>query len=183
MDQTFIDTDANPRVSVTVSQAMLDPNDRNCGPGGDGDAENPLCARLVLTGHLEQLPDGEKYQTVKKWFNERHPAIQHWPEDHGWMIVQLVMHDAWFINFFGGATVLDNDTFAKVELSLQPMSHHQSFNGDATVMESSATMIAAVLLLVAGIVMGWFGSHWCGERVEYAKIVEQRMALQDTELS
>lgn len=45
LDQTMTDVDKNPLVSLSVSQAMYDPD-------GPWDPEDPRCARLTLTGTL-----------------------------------------------------------------------------------------------------------------------------------
>ena len=94
-----------------------------CSLGPSGDPENPMCARLTLTGKLVALDDdSEEHEFAKKAFFERHPAMANWPQGHGWVIAKIVIQDIWLIDFFGGATVLDpKDYFAA------------SFSGDDTI--------------------------------------------------
>lgn len=75
--------------------------------GIGGDPENPVCARLTLTGRLEPLDaTTDLYARIQAAFFQRHPSMANWPPNHQWAIVQLVVHDVWLIDYFGGATVL-----------------------------------------------------------------------------
>lgn len=129
-----------------------------------------MCARLVLTGQLHELSHSDDtFHKVKEWFQERHPAIQRWPADHEWTIVELHLHDAWFINNFGGATVLDPETFEGIVLDLEPTSRPVRTDPTGSMGFLAVSMI---LSLMAGSLLGVFGSHWFHESVQYAKIVE-----------
>lgn len=119
MDQSFADTKSNEMISLTLSESALPsvcPNEAldSCSLGPTGDPENPMCARLTLTGKLVALDDdSEEHEFAQNAFFERHPAMANWPQGHGWVIAKIVIQDIWLIDFFGGATVLDpKDYFA-----------------------------------------------------------------------
>merc|ERR1711933_388993 len=106
-------------VSLTLSESSLPsvcPNEAldSCSLGPTGDPENPMCARLTLTGKLVALDnDSEEHELAQNAFFERHPAMANWPKGHGWVIAKIEIQDIWLIDFFGGATVLDpKDYFA-----------------------------------------------------------------------
>jgi hypothetical protein len=114
MDQSFSDTKSNDSVSLTLSESSLS----SVCPNGDidscmlntafGDPENPMCARLTITGKLVALDDdSEEHKFAKNAFFERHPSMKAWPTEHGWVIAKIEIEDLWLIDFFGGATVLD----------------------------------------------------------------------------
>ena len=87
-----------------------------CTLGGSGDPENPMCARLTLTGKLVALEDdSEEHDFAEKAFFERHPAMKSWPKGHGFLIAKIEIQDIWLIDFFGGATVLDPKDYFAVE--------------------------------------------------------------------
>ena len=77
-----------------------------------GDPENPVCARLTLTGTLAEVPtDSTEFVTIRANLLERHPQMNDWPTDHDWVIVKLVLQHIWLIDYYGGATVLDPTTY------------------------------------------------------------------------
>ncbi len=87
---------------------MLD----SCALGPSGDPENPMCARLTLTGKFVALEDdSEEYEFAKNAFFERHPSMAYWPTGHAWLIAKIVIQDVWLIDFFGGATILDPEDY------------------------------------------------------------------------
>lgn len=125
LDQSFQDIRENPSVSLTLSEASL-PSvcggkaSKSCSITGSnlGDPENPVCARLTLTGTLEQVPfESEEYAMAQQAFFERHPQMEYWPQDHHWIIAKLEIADIWLINYFGGAKILPVDAYygAKLE--------------------------------------------------------------------
>jgi len=113
MDQTFADTKSNEMVSLTLSESSLSsvcPNDaiKSCQLGSKfGDPENPMCARVTLTGKLVVLDeDSEEHELAENAFFERHASMKYWPKGHGWVIAKIDIQDIWLIDFFGGATIL-----------------------------------------------------------------------------
>mmetsp|Transcript_15319 Transcript_15319/g.35314 ORF Transcript_15319/g.35314 Transcript_15319/m.35314 type:complete len:234 (+) Transcript_15319:584-1285(+) len=124
MDQSFADAKRNDMISLALSEASLPsvcPNEAidSCMLGTKyGDPENPICARLTLTGRFMPLEDGsEEYDFAKQAFFERHPSMQSWPEGHGWSIAKMDIQDIWLIDYFGGATVLEPKEYFAAGLS------------------------------------------------------------------
>jgi hypothetical protein len=119
MDQSFIDSTYNQMVSLTLSEASLSSvcNDRNglaaCTLGTKyGDPENPVCARLTLTGMLVVLQeDSEEYAFAQGALFERHSTMQAWPRDHNWIIAKIDIRDVWLIDYFGGASIIDTASY------------------------------------------------------------------------
>ena len=75
-------------------------------------AENPVCARLTLTGSFVALEEGsEEYDFAKTAMFERHSTMEGWPSDHEWVLAKIDIQDVWLIDFFGGATILSPDEY------------------------------------------------------------------------
>jgi hypothetical protein len=130
MDQTFKDTINNNMVSLTLSESSLSSvcsQERHgfvdscmIGTKYGGDPENPVCARLTLTGKLIPLmeknrtgddnndnDDYAEYEFAKNALFDRHPSMVDWPVGHRWVIAKIDIQDIWLIDYFGGATILD----------------------------------------------------------------------------
>jgi hypothetical protein len=137
MDQTFRDMKSNPSASLTLTEASLA---SVCGGGTRGglpacsiswhhgrygDPESPICARLTLTGTLAIVDPSadqkEEHDAALGALYERHPQMSKWPTDHDWVVAKLIIHDVWFIDYFGGATVLSLDDFFAVDLFASKM--------------------------------------------------------------
>lgn len=123
MDQSFADTLNNDNVALTLSESSFssvcgnkaEASIGSCQLGTNfGDPENPMCARLTLTGKLVVLDGGsDEFKTARAAFFERHPSMKSWPSGHGWVVAKIDIEDIWLIDYFGGATVLDpKDYFA-----------------------------------------------------------------------
>lgn len=127
MDQSFADSVSNNAVSFSLSEASIPSvcaasqtplNSCTISPSGYGDPENPVCARLVLSGMLEVLtPGGDEYKQAQSALFLRHPSMAAWPSDHEWIIAKLKIDDIWLIDYFGGASILDIDAYYSVDLS------------------------------------------------------------------
>jgi hypothetical protein len=124
MDQTFVDFQKNAAVSMSLSEASLS---SVCGGealesckisnSGFGDPENPVCARLVLSGVLVVLSkDDAEYKFAKSAIFKRHASMEEWPENHDWVVAKIDVQDIWLIDFFGGASILNVDAYKKVDL-------------------------------------------------------------------
>jgi len=115
MDASFSDTKTNNRVSLSLSESALGsvcPEQEavgSCTLGSEfGDPENPMCARLTLTGTMVVLDEAsDEYVFAKDAFFERHTSMKNWPTEHGWIIGKIDIQDVWLIDFFGGATIMD----------------------------------------------------------------------------
>merc|ERR1712176_1204662 len=105
-DQSFADTKSNEMISLSLSESALSsvcPNNEaleSCMLGTEfGDPENPMCARLTLTGKLVVLEeDSDEFRFAKDAFFERHVSMQSWPTEHGWIIGKIVIEDIWLID-------------------------------------------------------------------------------------
>lgn len=124
MDQSFTDSVENPMISFSLSEASLSSVCTNregleaCRLGTKyGDPENPVCARLTLTGTLVELDkDSEEYQFAEDALFERHSTMKKWPNGHEWVIAKIDIEDIWLIDWFGGATILTPDEYFAVDL-------------------------------------------------------------------
>ena len=124
LDQTFVDSQYNKAVSLSLSEASLP---SVCGGkslpsctisrSSHGDPENPICARLVLSGFIVVLSkEDEEYDFAKQAIFHRHSSMEEWPEDHNWVVAKIDVQDIWLIDFFGGAAVLNIDAYKAVNL-------------------------------------------------------------------
>jgi hypothetical protein len=128
MDQSFIDSTYNQMVSLTLSEASLSSVCTNkdglaaCTLGTKyGDPENPVCARLTLTGLLVVLEeDSEEYTFAQGALFERHSTMEGWPRDHNWVIAKIDIRDIWLIDFFGGASIVEPASY----FAAAPATHH-----------------------------------------------------------
>ena len=142
MDQSYQDMRLNPTASLALTEASVVSScttgaaDANLiqactirsssgtasgNPSGNavhvgGDPENPVCARLTLTGTLQVVEDPAEFASIQAALFQRHPQMQQWPIDHHWTIVKLVVQDVWLIDYFGGATVLTPEQYYGVTL-------------------------------------------------------------------
>eukprot|EP00526_Cylindrotheca_closterium_P019856 CAMPEP_0113644594 /NCGR_PEP_ID=MMETSP0017_2-20120614/23472_1 /TAXON_ID=2856 /ORGANISM="Cylindrotheca closterium" /LENGTH=231 /DNA_ID=CAMNT_0000556217 /DNA_START=15 /DNA_END=710 /DNA_ORIENTATION=- /assembly_acc=CAM_ASM_000147 len=119
MDQSYTDSLTHETVSLTLSEASLSSvcTERDaftsCTLGTKyGDPENPVCARLTLTGKFIALTEGtEEYNFAKEAIFERHPTMEDWPDNHEWVIAKIDIEDVWLIDFFGGASILTPEEY------------------------------------------------------------------------
>ena len=120
LDQSAVDATVNPRVSFTLTEAFLPATCRTftepaaCSTVSQGDPENPVCARLVLSGNwvvLDPLANKDEYTMARDGLWQRHPVMADWPADHDWQIVRLDVDDLWFLDFYGGAYQLNVDEY------------------------------------------------------------------------
>lgn len=168
MDQSFKDLCMDDAASFTLSEASLP---FTCGgvnldgckiSAMGGDPENPLCARLTMTGKLVEIEEGsEEFKKVQSWLFQRHPAMASWPANHGWVIGKLVVDDIWFIDYFGGAVIMNVDDYFEAELdttkysSLAVAGTQESFKSIATTDHNAmAYGLACVALFGAGVLLG-----------------------------
>lgn len=119
LDQSFLDSMKHATVSLSLTEAAVssvctarDGLDA-CTLGTKyGDPESPVCARLTLTGEFVVLSnDSEEIEFARAAMFERHAAMEHWPENHNWVIAKLDITDVWLIDFFGGASILSPEEY------------------------------------------------------------------------
>lgn len=140
-DQSFQDMKQNPQASFTLSEASFNsvciakssststnktsgaplkacaihaPTSHHHHSSHSGDPENPVCARLTLTGTLTPVHNTTlEFATIQAAMFVRHATMRDWPQDHGWTIVKLQIEDVWLIDYFGGASIIKvKDYFA-----------------------------------------------------------------------
>ena len=124
LDQTYIDMQSNPKASFSLTEASLSSvcsvqhGLKSCSTNGKyGDPENPMCARLTLTGTLVQVPAAsEEFEMAQTALFQRHPSMATWPANHKWIILKLDIDDIWFIDYFGGATIMSVDEYFSTQL-------------------------------------------------------------------
>ncbi|KAL7568417.1 hypothetical protein ACA910_012135 [Epithemia clementina (nom. ined.)] len=125
-DQSFMDAQKNPSASLTLSEASLPSLCTGTHPikacasyTGRGDPENPVCARLNLTGKLVEVKQEEnpaEYEMAQAALFQRHPVMPDWPENHHWIVAKLEIEDIWFIDYFGGPSILPVEEYLAVDL-------------------------------------------------------------------
>lgn len=100
----------HPRGSLALSEAS-DPGKplSTCKIGGVlGDPEDPLCARLVLSGNVTRVANGtEEESKAKEALFERHPAFKNYPQDHHFFVAKLDIDGIWIVDIFGSAAIID----------------------------------------------------------------------------
>ena len=109
LDSSAVDLKVNSRMTMALSEATLGGTDaavKACTIGqGFGDAENPPCARLVISGDFVRLAaNTTEAQSAKAALFDRHPSFANFPSDHGFFVGKLDIDAIWFIDIYGGAT-------------------------------------------------------------------------------
>ena len=124
LDQSAKDAAVHPRVSLTLTEAFLPATCREFAPSAacattpQGEPENPVCARLVISGEWQSVdPSTNDFVWAQSALFERHPVMASWPSDHDWQIVKLRINDLWFLDYFGGAYQLDVEDYLRYPLS------------------------------------------------------------------
>jgi Pyridoxamine 5'-phosphate oxidase len=131
MDQSFQDSLVNTHASLTLSEASLSSacmdstgdsssssmmKRQACQIGVKyGDPENPVCARLTLTGNLVEVTDPAEKKWALHAIFQRHESMTDWPKGHNWVVGKLVVSDGWLIDYFGGASILDLEAYFKAD--------------------------------------------------------------------
>ena len=116
LDSSVKDLQANPKFSLTLSAAQGQSAPAACAPeSGRGDPENPPCARLALTGDFVDVTGGPEFNTAVAALNATHPTLNSWGcfqaggsgGSHGFFLAKMAVKQAWLINMYGGAAVVD----------------------------------------------------------------------------
>jgi hypothetical protein len=106
----------NTRATLALSQASYPGKVLgNCAIGGFlGDPENPLCARLVLSGAASKVAAGSDEETkAKAALFERHPSFSQYPSGHDFFVAKLAIDGLWLIDIFGGAAIIKPSDYFK----------------------------------------------------------------------
>jgi len=111
MDVSAKDIADNPSVTLVVSEAQSD----LCRKSGL-DPESPVCARVMLTGHIEKLRDGDEIVRARHLLFARHPAMASWPKAHRWFFSKLNIKRIQLLDFYGGITNVPLKDYFDAEL-------------------------------------------------------------------
>lgn len=111
LDQSMQDIEANNQVSLALSEVMTG----TCQEAGR-DPEDPMCARLTLSGTFDKVTDAEEEESALASLFQRHPAMSTWPEGHGFFVGKLSISDIWLIDEYGGASQVDVSDYNQVEM-------------------------------------------------------------------
>lgn len=65
---------------------------------------------------LDEEIDKKEYNFAKQGLFERHSTMESWPSNHEWIIAKIEIDDIWLIDFFGGAAIIDPETYFNVSL-------------------------------------------------------------------
>jgi len=98
-----------PRATLALSQASYpDKILGNCKIGGFlGDPENPLCARMVISGVVSKVALGSDEETkAKAALFARHPSFKDYPTGHSFYVAKFDIDGIWLIDIFGGAAII-----------------------------------------------------------------------------
>ena len=81
------------------------------------DEQDPRCAHLILTGTVVKIEDGsEEGKLAREALFSRHPAMEFWPEDHGWFFCKLDIENILLLNYFGGAVNVPVDDYFAAQI-------------------------------------------------------------------
>jgi hypothetical protein len=94
MDETARDLEAEPRATLTVSEASI------LGRCMLTDPEDPTCAKLSLHGKVVLAPDQPAARHV---LVQKHPAMRTWPAGHGFKVYVMQIADVFVLSNYGGA--------------------------------------------------------------------------------
>ncbi|GBG83219.1 hypothetical protein CBR_g36833 [Chara braunii] len=95
MDFTLQDVKADPRCSLTVTEASL-----KYGHCRGIDVEDPVCVRVVLSGKLAKVGDEEVTFAEDALFH-KHPEMRWWPKAHNFSTYKLAVENIFLLDFFG----------------------------------------------------------------------------------
>lgn len=110
LDASIIDLQVSSRMTLALSEATLGGTSsevKACtiASSGFGDAENPPCARLVISGNFVRLDANSTESTsALAALTDRHPSFANFPSGHDFFVGKLEMDAIWFIDMYGGAT-------------------------------------------------------------------------------
>jgi len=100
MDISSIDLEKNPKASIALSLAQTGYCSEH-----NMDAQDPVCAHMILTGKIVKLEKGSNEEAyAKEALFSRHPAMIYWPADHGFYFTKLDIENIVLLDFYGGAS-------------------------------------------------------------------------------
>jgi len=113
MDISSKDLMKNPRASMALSLAQTGYcADHNM------DAQDPVCAHMILSGEIVRLEKGSEEEALaKEAMFSRHPAMIYWPEDHGFYFTKLEIESIVLLDYYGGASQVSVDEYFRAVLN------------------------------------------------------------------
>jgi len=100
MDISSKDLMQNPRASIALSLAQTGYCSEH-----NMDAQDPLCAHMIMSGRIVQLEkDSGEEAVAREALFSRHPAMIFWPADHGFYFTKLEIESIVLLDFYGGAS-------------------------------------------------------------------------------
>jgi hypothetical protein len=127
LDATMIDiflgnasAKPNPKASLALSEASLGgtkESQKLCEIGQPlGDAETPLCARLVLSGTIVKLaPNSTEEKKARASLFARHPSFANYPPGHDFFTAKMEVEKVWLLDIFRGAADISPKEYFAVE--------------------------------------------------------------------
>ncbi|XP_066977474.1 protein CREG1 [Macrobrachium rosenbergii] len=111
MDLTSHDLQNDSRASLSMTEAQSDYCHKN-----NYDPESPLCARILITGHIVKVEEGSAEEAfAKNALFSRHPEMSEWPQGHEWFFAKMSINHIYVLDYFGGAAVVDVKEYFEAE--------------------------------------------------------------------
>ncbi|KAF4030026.1 Pyridoxamine 5'-phosphate oxidase [Phytophthora infestans] len=109
MDASGSDLSVNSTASVAISMAQE--GEHAC----KMDVEDPTCWKITLTGKVVPVPADQRHYAEKVLFS-KHPQMEHWPENHGFLPYVLDIENIILLDFYGGAKHVPVREYYQVKL-------------------------------------------------------------------
>lgn len=112
MDISSKDLAKNPKASIALSMEQTGYCSKH-----NMDAQDPVCAHMILTGKIVNLDKGsDEEASAKEALFSRHPAMKYWPGDHGFYFTKLDVESIVLLDFYGGAIQVPVTDYFKAEI-------------------------------------------------------------------
>jgi len=98
LDMSVKDLLVNPQASLTMTLAQGE----YCNANG-WDPEDPRCAHVIISGEIVKVDDPLEREFAQEALFSRHPAMETWPQDHGWFFYKMDVSKIILLDWFGGA--------------------------------------------------------------------------------
>lgn len=85
----------------TVSFTMSEAESEYC-EGKGLDPMEPVCGRIMLTGHILPVVDREELDFARSAVFTKHPAMKKWPGTHQWTFMKLNLTSVNVLSYYGG---------------------------------------------------------------------------------
>ncbi|KAG7376561.1 Cellular repressor of E1A-stimulated proteins 1 [Phytophthora pseudosyringae] len=109
MDATGSDLSINSTASVAISMAQE--GEHAC----KMDVEDPTCWKITLTGNVVPVSADQRHYAEKVLYS-KHPQMEYWPENHGFLPYVLEIENIILLDFYGGAKHVPAKEYYQVKL-------------------------------------------------------------------